>query len=44
MALLMISEILRLFVETMTADGKYSLCNGENLRQSIQMQETKKFF
>ena len=31
MFLLVISEILGLFVNTLTADDKYSLCNKENL-------------
>ena len=41
MSLLVISEILGLFVNTLTADDKYSLCNRENLLQSIQMQLSK---
>ena len=30
------SEILRLFVDTMTADNKYSRCNVHNFAQKIQ--------
>ena len=41
-SLLVIWEILGLFVNTLTADGKYSLCNRENLPQPIQMQLSKK--
>ena len=32
----LISEIFRLFVNTLTAGGNYSLRNSENLRQPIQ--------
>ena len=42
MSLLVISEFLRLFVNTLTADDKYSLRNTENLYQPIQMQLRKK--
>ena len=42
MSLLVISEILRLFVSTLTADQNYSPLNSENLAQSIQMQFSKK--
>ena len=42
MSLLVISEFLRLFVNTLTADDKYSLRNTENLYQPIQMQLPKK--
>ena len=34
---LVICEILRLFVNTLTANDKYSLCNRENLPQPILM-------
>ena len=37
---LVISELLPLFVKTLTADGKYSLC--KNFPQPIQMQLSKK--
>ena len=33
----MISEILGLFVDTMTANENYSLRNTENLKQPLQM-------
>ena len=36
MYLLLISEILALFVSILPADQKYSLCNRENLQQSIK--------
>ena len=42
MFLLVICEIVGLFVNTLTADDKYSLRNSENLRQPIQMQLSKK--
>ena len=35
-------EILRLFVNTLTADDKYSLLNRDNLTQPIQMQLSQK--
>ena len=38
MFLLVISEILITFVNTLTADDKYSPFNTETLRQPIQMQ------
>ena len=38
----MISEILALFVDTLTADDKYPLCNRENLPQPGQMELSKK--
>ena len=46
MSLLVICEILQLFVNTLTADGKYSLRNSDNLMQLIQMElyEKQKFF
>ena len=37
-SLLVICKILRLFVNTLTGDDKYSLVNRDNLRQPIQMQ------
>ena len=42
LSLLVISEILRLFVTTLTADGKISIPNTENLLQPIQFQLLKK--
>ena len=42
MSLLVIFEILELFVNTLTPDDKYSLCNSEYLSQRIQMQLSKK--
>ena len=42
MFLLVISSIIGLFVNTMTADDTYSLNNSENLQQPIQMQLSKK--
>ena len=46
MSLLVICEILQLFVNTLTADGKYSLRNSDNLMQLIQMElyEKQKVF
>ena len=41
-SLLVICEFLGLFVNTLTADDKYSLRNRQNLRQPIQMQLSKK--
>ena len=38
----MIYQILGLFVNTLTSDNKYSLCNSEVLQQPIQMQLSKK--
>ena len=35
-------SLLGLFVNTLTADDKYSLHDSENLGQSIQMQLSKK--
>ena len=40
--LLLICKFLRLLVNTMTADGKYSLLNRDNLTQAIQMQLSRK--
>ena len=39
---LSISETLGVFVNTLTADDKYSLCNRKNLPQPIQLQLSKK--
>ena len=36
MSALVWSEILRLFVNTLTADNKYSRCNVHNLAQQVQ--------
>ena len=46
MSLLVICEILQRFVNTLTADGKYSLRNSDNLMQLIQMElyEKQKVF
>ena len=38
----MIHEILRLFVNTLTADDKHYLLNRDNLTQQIEMQLSKK--
>ena len=38
----MICKISRLFPNTLSADGKYSLLNRDNLTQSIQMQLSRK--
>ena len=40
--LLVICKISRLFPNTLSSDGKYSLLNRHNLRQSIQMQLSRK--
>ena len=42
MSLLVISKSLGLFANTLTADGKYSVCKSENLPQPIQNQLSKK--
>ena len=42
MSLLVISEILGLFLNTLTTDEKYSLRNSENLSESIKMQLSEK--
>ena len=42
MPLLVISEIFGLFINKLTVDDKYSLCNTEKLTHSIQMQFSKK--
>ena len=36
------SEILRLFVNTLTADNKYSRCNVHNFAQQVQMPLSQK--
>ena len=41
MSLLVISEILGLFGNTLIGDDKYSLRNSENLRHPIQMELSK---
>ena len=41
-ALLVIYKILRLFVNTLTADDKHYLLNRDNLTQPIQMQISQK--
>ena len=41
-SLLVIWKISRLFPNTLSADGKYSLLNRDNLRQPIQMQLSRK--
>ena len=38
MSLLVLSEMLVLFVNTLTTDEKYSLRKRDNLQQAIQMQ------
>ena len=46
MSALVRSEILRLFVNTLTADNKYSPCNVHNFAQQVQTplsQKQKKF-
>ena len=42
MSPLVTCEILVLFLNTLTADDKYSLCNSKNWHQPIQMQLSKK--
>ena len=42
MSLLVIYEVLGLFVNTLSADGKYSLCKRKDSQQPIQMQVSKK--
>ena len=37
MSILVLCKILRLFVNTLTADDKYSLVNRDNLMQPIQI-------
>ena len=41
-SLLAICEFLGLFINTLTSDNKYFICNKENLRQAIQIQLFKK--
>ena len=41
-SLLVICKMLRLFVNTFTADDKYSVLNRDNLTQPIQMQLSQK--
>ena len=43
MCLLPISEILGLFVNTLTADDKYSVFHRMNLQQPIETQLSKKW-
>ena len=42
MSLLMISEILKLFINILTADYKHYICNEHNLQQFVQMQLSEK--
>ena len=42
MSLLVICQILRLFPNTLSADGKYCLLNRYNLTQPIQMHLSQK--
>ena len=42
MSLLVIHKILRVFLNTLTADEKYYLLNRDNLAQPIQMQLSQK--
>ena len=42
MSLLMISEILKLFINILTADYKHYICNKHNLQQFVQMQLSEK--
>ena len=42
MSLLVISDILRLFVNTMAADEGYPVCNRDNLRHPTDIQLSKK--
>ena len=41
-SLLLLGKISRLFIHTLSADGKYSLLNRGNLTQPIQMQFSRK--
>ena len=41
-SVLVICKISRLFINTLSADGKYSLFNRDNLTQLIQMQLSRK--
>ena len=40
--LLVICKVLRVFVNTLAADDKYSVLNRDNLLQDVQMQLTQK--
>ena len=42
MSLFVICEILGVFVNTLTADGTYFLCNSQNLPQPTETQASKK--
>ena len=42
MSPLMLGKILRVFVNTMTADGKYPIQDCDNLQLPIEMQLSKK--
>ena len=42
MPLLVLCKILKLFVNTLTADGKYFLLNRDNLTQPIQILVSQK--
>ena len=42
MSLLVICKTLKLFINTLTADDKYSLLNRDNLTQPIRMLVTEK--
>ena len=42
MSVLVISEIVVVFVNTVTADGKYSLHNRKNLLEPLQLRLSKK--
>ena len=42
MSLLVICKTLKLFINTLTADDKYSLLNSDNLTQPIRMLVTEK--
>ena len=41
-SILVICKVLRIIVNILTADEKYSLLNKDNLRQPIQMQLSQK--
>ena len=43
MSALVWSEILRLFVNTLTADKKFSRCNVQNFQQQVQTHLCKKY-
>ena len=44
MSVLVISEVVRVFVNKGTTDHKYSLCNRKKLPQPIHLQLSKKHF